>query len=97
MNHTDLQPLIEFCESNTEWTRTGEFSGDHFEMTTYDGQSKIGVSLEYESDDGMIGDHITEVPSISITIDGRKKFLTWGEAVELMEAMADLTGVAMFG
>lgn len=97
MNHTDLQPLIEFCESDPAWQRTGEMVGEHFEMTTYDGQSKIGVSLEYENEDNQIGDHVTEVQSISITIDGRKKFITWGEAVELMEAMADITGVAMFG
>lgn len=69
---------------------------EDFEIATVEGQ-QIRVTNGIPGEDDILGDHITEVATIAVCINGAMTTLTWGEALELAQALTAVTRVGYYG
>lgn len=69
---------------------------EDFDLHTVDRQY-VHVTNGIPGEDDMIGNHITEVPTIGMCINGTMTKLTWGEALELAQALTAATRVGYYG
>lgn len=82
------------------WIPKGLWNDDvmaeDFEIVTTD-MHHIHVTNGIPNSDDELGNHITDVASVGMCIQGTMTRLTWGEALELAQALTAATRVGYYG
>lgn len=102
LSKATIAQLVEFCRESG-WRPSGTLHGsaDQPETFTLTSSRGSGWTVRFINDtpddsDG-VGDHVNDMDAVTLEVNGAPVGMTWGEATELVNAMARILGIAMFG
>lgn len=91
-----VEELVAACQRDPYWSPTGIMQGERFALMGYRRDWALFFSLG-DGDEGL-GDHISEIASLTLTAVGRQNAsigMTWGEATELINALTLIVDAAL--